>query len=141
MSEGSRGAGFARTELMRLLVFLALVGAVVFGGGYYALTAVGLIGAECPAVSRSANQIVIENRLPIPLRVRLHDATTEDIRVEAQQCILVDINRLKISVETWELDSGAIPNCVASLLPAQRLSLYERSGLVYCDVGRAELTG
>jgi len=141
MRLGSRGAGFARAELMRLLFFLALLSAAVFGGGYYALNAVGLIGNECPAVSRSANQIVIENRLPIPLRVRLHDTTTEDIRVEAQQCIRIDINRLKISVETWEFDSGAIPNCVANLLPAQRLSVYERSGLVYCDVGRAELTG
>ena len=126
---------------MRLIFFLALVGTVIFGGGYYALTAVGLIGNECPAVSRSANQIVIENRLPIALRVRLHDTTSEDIRVEAQQCILVNINRLKISVETWEFHGSAIPNCVASLLPAQRLSLYERSGLVYCDVGRADLTG
>ncbi len=141
MQLGSRGAGIARAIHMRLVIFLALVGTVIFGGGYYALTAVGLIGNECPAVSRSANQVVIENRLPIALRVRLHDATTEDIRVEAQQCILVNINRLKISVETWEFDGAAIPNCVASLLPAQRLSLYERSGLVYCDVGRADLTG
>lgn len=101
----------------------------------------GLIGNECPAVSRSANQIVIENRLPIPLRVRLDDTTTEDIRVEAQQCIQIDINRLKISVETQEFDSGALPNCVANLLPAQRLSVYEHSELVYCEVECTELTG
>jgi len=124
---------------MKTLFILALLLGAFIAGGIYALKSIGLIDEGCPAVSRSANQIVLDNRLPVDLRVRLHDATTHDLVLPAEECILVDINKLKVSVETWVSQGSAVPNCVANLLPAQSLSIYDRTGLVYCDVGRADL--
>ena len=124
---------------MRVLFFLAAVCAVLLLGGYYALRGMGLIGPGCPAVHANLNQIVINNKLPVSLLVRLHDATTSDYRVAADNCVLFDITRLQVTVESWPGTTQGAPNCVASLFPAQLLTVYQRAGLTYCDVGRADI--
>lgn len=118
---------------------LAVIAAGLIWGAYFALTQVGLIEVGCPSVSAQGGQIVIDNRLPSALRVRLHDATTLEMQVAADQCVLVDIVRLKVAVETWNVANASMPNCVTNLLPAQKLVLYERGGMTYCDVGRADI--
>ena len=124
---------------MRFFFILAVIAAVLIWGAYFALRQVGLIDAGCPAVSSQGGQIVIDNRLPADILVRLHDATLVELRIAPRRCLLVDIARLQVAVETWTLDNGNVPNCVTNLLPAQKLVLYERGGAVYCDVGRAEI--
>jgi|GEM_PF-2679267 len=124
---------------MQFFFILAVIAAGLIWGAYFALMQVGLISESCPSVSSRGGQVVIENRLPVDLGVRMHDATQVDMRVAAGDCVLVDIVRLQIAVETWEMGAGGMPNCVTNLLPAQKLVLYERAGLTYCDLGRAEI--
>jgi hypothetical protein len=125
---------------MRIFIVLAAIAAGLIWGAYVLLIQVGLISEGCPAVSSRGGQIVIENNLAVDLGVRLHDATQTDMRIGAGQCVLVNIVRLQVAAETWEMGKEGAPNCVANLLPAQKLVLYERGGLVYCDIGRAEIS-
>lgn len=124
---------------MRFFFILAVVAAGLIWGAYFALIRVGLIEEGCPAVSAQGGQVVIDNRLSADLRVRLHDATTIEMRVGAGRCVLVDIVRLKVAVESWSMAGGGVPLCVTELLPAQKMVLYERGGVTYCDIGRADI--
>ena len=124
---------------MRFFFFLAVVAAGLIWGSYFMLTQVGLIDAACPSVSAQGGQIVIDNQLSVDLRVRLHDATPTELRVKAHQCVLVDIVRLKVALEAWPYTANGMPNCVTNVLHAQEVSIYDRGGIVYCDVGRAEI--
>lgn len=124
---------------MRIFIVLAAIAAGLIWGAYVLLIQVGLISEGCPSVSSRGGQIVIDNKLDVDLGVRLHDATQTDLRVAAKQCVLMNIVRLQVAAETWELGKEGKPNCVANLLPAQKLVIYERGGLIYCDIGRAEI--
>jgi len=73
------------------------------------------------------------------LQVRLHDATPTELRVRAKQCVLVDIVRLKVAMETWANTASGMPNCVTNVLPAQEVVIYDRGGVVYCDISRAKI--
>lgn len=124
---------------MRFFFFLAVIAAGLIWGSYFMLTQVGLIDGGCPSVSAQGGQIVVDNQLSVDLRVRLHDATPTELRVKAKQCVVVDIVRLKVALEAWPYTVSGMPNCVTNMLPAQAVSIYDRGGMVYCDVGRAEI--
>jgi len=124
---------------MRFFLFLAVIAAGLIWGSYFMLTQVGLIAESCPSVSAAGGQIVIDNRLDFDLRVRLHDATPNELRIRSKQCVLVDIVRLKVAMEAWPYTAGGMPNCVVNVLPAQAVTIYDRGGVVFCDVGRATI--
>ena len=124
---------------MRFFIILALLAAALIWGGSWGLRQIALIEEGCPTLDASRGQIVVDNRLPTDILLRLHDATTDDFRVVAGQCVAFDVVRLKVSVETWPYGDSSLPNCVANLFPMQRLSLYERGGVVFCDIGRADI--
>lgn len=124
---------------MKFFFILAVIAAGLIWGTYFALMQVGLIDEGCPAVSGRGGQVVIDNQRDTDLRVTMHDASQIEMRVPARQCVLVNIVRLKVAVETWDLDDRGVPNCVAELVPAQRLVVYDRGAITYCDIARAEI--
>jgi hypothetical protein len=124
---------------MKFFFILAVIAAGLIWGTYFALIQVGLIDEGCPAVSSQGGQVVIDNQLDLDLRIIMHDSSLIELRVPARQCMRVNIDRLKVAVESWEIDNHGVPNCVADLLPAQRLVVYRRGAITYCDVARAEI--
>ena len=124
---------------MRFFFILAVIAAGLIWGAYFALIQVGLIDEGCPAVSGNGGQVVIDNQLDVNIRARIHDAAQIEMVVLAQQCVLVNITRRKVALETWVLDGSGVPNCVVEMLPAQALTLYERGDATFCDIGHAEI--
>ena len=131
--------GFGRRDVMRFFLLVAVVVAALVWGAYRALLGVGLIDEGCPSVGLARPQVVIENKLPLDLRVVLHDAAQQELRVVARTCIAADVSRLKVAVETWAWGLAGLPNCLVELVPSQKATVYERGGLTYCDVGRADI--
>ena len=125
---------------MRFFFILAVIAAALIWGAYFALIQVGLIDEGCPAASSRGDQVVIDNQLDVNIRARVHDAAEIEMVVLAQQCVLVNITRRKVALETWVLDGSGVPNCITELLPAQLLTLYERGGVTFCDIGHAEIS-
>ncbi len=115
---------------------LALV-AVLVVVAFWGLKSIGLIGESCPSLQSDGFQIMIDNKLLFALRANVHEATTKELRIGPEECIAVDVNKVRIGVETWAFGETGTPNCVAELRPANRLSIFERGGVVYCEVGEA----
>ncbi len=124
---------------MKFFFVLAVIAAGLIWGAYFALIQVGLIDEGCPAVSSKGGQILIDNQLNTDLRVTVHDTALIEMRVPAMECVRVNITRLKVTVESWEMDDYGTPNCIAELLPAQRLAVYKRGAMAYCEIARAEI--
>lgn len=122
---------------MRFLISLVIVVAALVVVAFFGLRSIGLIGESCPSLKDDGFQIMIENRLLFALRANVHEATTNELRIGPDQCVAVDVNAVRIGVETWAYDETGTPNCVADLRPANRLTIFERGGNVYCEVGEA----
>ena len=122
---------------MRFLISMMLVVAALVVAAFFGLRSIGLIGESCPPLADDGFQIMIENRLLFALRAKVHEATTNELRVGPEQCVPVDVNTVRIGVETWAFDENGTANCVVELRPANRLTIFERGGNVYCEVGEA----
>lgn len=139
LSRRDKVGGASRVNAMKFFFILAVIAAGLIWGTYFALIQVGLIDKGCPAVSGKGGQVLIDNQLDVDLRVTLHDTALIELRVPARECVRVNIVRPKVAVESWKLDDRGVPNCVAELLSAQRLSIYNRGAITYCDIARAEI--
>ena len=122
---------------MRFLVVMLVLVAVLVVVAFLGLKSIGLIGESCPSLKSEGFQIMIENKLLFALRANVHEATTNELRIGPEQCVAVDVNQVRIGVETWAVDQTGTPNCIAELRPANRLTIFERGGTVHCEVGEA----
>ncbi|MEM7122569.1 MAG: hypothetical protein AAF563_14905 [Pseudomonadota bacterium] len=122
---------------MRFLISMVVVVAALVVVAYFGLRSIGLIGESCPPLDDDGFQVMIENRLLFALRANVHEATTNELRIGPEQCVAVDVNSVRVTVETWAFDETGTPNCTAELRPANRLTIFERGGNVYCEVGEA----